>query len=648
MKRCLSHSCAMDPWNSPVLGSTKNLDYWGIADLLRCSEVVGKVPSSDSISNDAEMNQMVALVVNDPFQDKTDSLESQENKKEQLSFDAECEMIKSLLRKSQAPSLEDEFVGSVSTLYPSETISSTPTPSLPPPGFATKNDLLTAMPSGSILDKGDDTLIVLPNGESTAPGYSTAEVSNNSHLATMTASPVQLFAGAPLFALPASTTCAYDQNFYDEFRQNGQEVPSASLWGHAAFARSLPVDGQVVPTTSSGATERRNDNGTAVAPFSWASVTKSAAAVVSKGDDSNNVDVLAEQQLCRVLEEFIKVFGFSYEDARELLELMQAKYDLMTSTPLDVIVNAARDMLNTDGDKKKPANTAQPSQTGTKEEDLPWNYKTVMCNFHKDGMCRLGDKCMFAHTKAELREPFIPNGFCIAFVTKGVCKWGSSCNYIHETPSVSKKQSQSSEKLKVIKAPDVTSAKPRVPVGLNFVSSAPTLKSGAIAPAPPSLPIGVAKANSVPSSGVATGGVAKATTVVCTSVPCSKAEIDTTASEGIPTNKGRNKSKKDKEKEDEEWSKVSRGAKPGRAPELRSPAAIVAAYQLDNLCVLCRDQVSASNNRITLECSHSQFHRGCIKDWLKSQTPAVCPVCKSVSHLETDEALAEAATKKKK
>ena len=56
---------------------------------------------------------------------------------------------------------------------------------------------------------------------------------------------------------------------------------------------------------------------------------------------------------------------------------MQAKYDLMTSTPLDVIVNAARDMLNTDGDKKKPANTAQPSQTGTKEEDLPWNYKTV-------------------------------------------------------------------------------------------------------------------------------------------------------------------------------------------------------------------------------------------------------------------------------
>ena len=41
-----------------------------------------------------------------------------------------------------------------------------------------------------------------------------------------------------------------------------------------------------------------------------------------------------------------------------------------------------------------------------------------MCNFHKEGMCRLGSKCMFAHSRAELREPFIPNGFCIAFITK--------------------------------------------------------------------------------------------------------------------------------------------------------------------------------------------------------------------------------------
>merc|ERR1719283_334104 len=150
---------------------------------------------------------------------------------------------------------------------------------------------------------------------------------------------------------------------------------------------------------------------------------------------------------------------------------MQAKYDLLATTPIDVIITAARGLLKTDEDSKKPA------QMTPKDEELPWNYKTVMCNFHKDGMCRLGSKCMFAHSKAELREPFIINGFCIAFVTKGVCKWGSSCNYIHEAPALSKKQVQSSDKLKLIKAPTEVSSKPRVPVGLNFEPKAPTSQS---------------------------------------------------------------------------------------------------------------------------------------------------------------------------
>ena len=63
---------------------------------------------------------------------------------------------------------------------------------------------------------------------------------------------------------------------------------------------------------------------------------------------------------------------------------------------------------------------------------------------------------------------------------------------------------------------------------------------------------------------------------------------------------------KDKDKEDEEWSKVSRGAKPVRAPELRSPAAIVAAFQLDNQCILCRDQVL----RLFLNVGYFPLERG--------------------------------------
>jgi len=608
-----------------MFGPMKTLNYWEIADLLNINEAVGKVPSSDSISNDAEMNQMVAQVVSDPTLDSTEGKDYASNKKEQpqLSFDAECEMIKSLLRKSQVPSMEDEYVGSVSTRYPPETVSSTPTPTLPPPGFTKLQNLLTDMPrferentADSNSDKGD-TLIVLPAGESAVAGSGSNDISQNHlQLSGMTSSPVQLFAGAPLFALPALAP-VHDQDFYNEFRQNGQEVPSTLGWGAPNFTRTVPMERQT-NTSIVGVPDGRNEGGSA--RFSWASVTKSSAGV-SKGDP--NVDVLAEQRLCRILEKFIEVFDCSYEEARALLELMQAKYDLLATTPMDVIITAARGLFKTDEDSKKPA------QMTPKDEELPWNYKTVMCNFHKDGMCRLGDKCMFAHSKAELREPFIPNGFCIAFVTKGVCKWGSSCNYIHEIPSVPKKQNQTSEKLKMIKAPDdIASSKPRVPVGLNFVSAAPTLKSGAPAPVS-SLSTSAAK----PS-------------VCSTSSKVSSAEL-ISSTEGI-TAKCRNKSKKDKDKEDEEWSKVSRGAKPGRAPELRSPAAIVAAFQLDNLCVLCREQVSASNNRITLECGHSQFHRGCIKDWLKRQTPAVCPVCKSVSNLETDETLAEAASKKKK
>ena len=38
-------------------------------------QAVGKVPSSDSISNDAEMKQMVARVISDPTQDLADDLE---------------------------------------------------------------------------------------------------------------------------------------------------------------------------------------------------------------------------------------------------------------------------------------------------------------------------------------------------------------------------------------------------------------------------------------------------------------------------------------------------------------------------------------------------------------------------------------------
>jgi len=35
---------------------------------------------------------------------------------------------------------------------------------------------------------------------------------------------------------------------------------------------------------------------------------------------------------------------------------------------------------------------------------VPANYKTVLCNWYeKNGQCRYGDKCRFAHGQKELR-----------------------------------------------------------------------------------------------------------------------------------------------------------------------------------------------------------------------------------------------------
>ena len=75
---------------------------------------------------------------------------------------------------------------------------------------------------------------------------------------------------------------------------------------------------------------------------------------------------------------------------------LQSKYDLLTSTPLDVIVNTARGLLKSSAHVNKPAvsptaasvvsasipalsslSVPQPQPQQSKEEELPWNYKTV-------------------------------------------------------------------------------------------------------------------------------------------------------------------------------------------------------------------------------------------------------------------------------
>ena len=156
----------------------------------------------------------------------------------------------------------------------------------------------------------------------------------------------QLFAGAPLFAFsgPPRVPSNFGQSIYDDFRRNGQDVPTP-VWGAtvgslAASFRSFDdgSSGAVTPchasdrsaaTTPSraasehapasaiAASETGSDNGSrnGVGPetsgvngvysndgggnqsaFSWASVTKAVAgAPLTKKADSAKVNLLAEQ-----------------------------------------------------------------------------------------------------------------------------------------------------------------------------------------------------------------------------------------------------------------------------------------------------------------------------------------------------------------
>ena len=66
----------------------------------------------------------------------------------------------------------------------------------------------------------------------------------------------------------------------------------------------------------------------------------------------------------------------------------------------------------------------------------PTRYKTELCRpFEENGACRYGNKCQFAHGKAELRSvvrhPKYKTDLCRTFHTTGLCPYGPRCHFIH-------------------------------------------------------------------------------------------------------------------------------------------------------------------------------------------------------------------------
>ena len=63
-------------------------------------------------------------------------------------------------------------------------------------------------------------------------------------------------------------------------------------------------------------------------------------------------------------------------------------------------------------------------------------YKTELCRpFDEHGACKYGDKCQFAHGRAELRplprHPKYKTDLCRTYHTTGLCPYGPRCHFIH-------------------------------------------------------------------------------------------------------------------------------------------------------------------------------------------------------------------------
>ena len=63
-------------------------------------------------------------------------------------------------------------------------------------------------------------------------------------------------------------------------------------------------------------------------------------------------------------------------------------------------------------------------------------YKTELCRpYEEKGTCKYGDKCQFAHGRAELRpvarHPKYKTDLCKTYHTTGLCPYGPRCHFIH-------------------------------------------------------------------------------------------------------------------------------------------------------------------------------------------------------------------------
>jgi len=78
--------------------------------------------------------------------------------------------------------------------------------------------------------------------------------------------------------------------------------------------------------------------------------------------------------------------------------------------------------------------------------------KTELCrNISESGSCQYADRCLYAHSRAELRERPVNAKFrtdlCKAFHEDGFCGYGARCSFRHELPKMLKDMIDDSAKV---------------------------------------------------------------------------------------------------------------------------------------------------------------------------------------------------------
>ena len=106
------------------------------------------------------------------------------------------------------------------------------------------------------------------------------------------------------------------------------------------------------------------------------------------------------------------------------------------TTPAFVDGVRQRQRRPVDRSASEPLPSSPSSSSAVLESGAFCRYKTELCRpYEENGACKYGDKCQFAHGRAELRpvvrHPKYKTDLCKTYHTTGLCPYGPRCHFIH-------------------------------------------------------------------------------------------------------------------------------------------------------------------------------------------------------------------------